>query len=273
MKKEGLYFESSGRINAPAIVMLHGFMGSSGDWKKIACKFSDKYRCIRIDLPGHGHSLNINKESYTIDNTAREVIKILDAIGVEKFNLLGYSMGGRLALYIATHYPERIEKLIIESASPGLKTPEERRERIKSDSLIIQKLKTASMEDFIDEWYSMPLFGNIKSTDKYKKIFKARMKNKPKGLIRSLKFMGTGRQPSLWDEWQKLKIKTLLISGENDSKFCGIAKEMAELNPFAEHIIIPGVFHNTHFDNRKKFIKYALDFIKNSKTGEINEQL
>src|SRR5918994_5654049 len=116
----GLSRKLLGSPGNPDVLCLHGFMDSAADWQDVATAIGDQASCIALDLPGHGSSLDLAPEAYTMEGTARSVIRTLDELEVRRPVIVGYSMGGRLALYLALHYPERCVGLILESASPGL---------------------------------------------------------------------------------------------------------------------------------------------------------
>lgn len=244
-----------------ALVFLHGFMGSKHDWQHIANYFSLNNFCITIDLPGHGKSIDIQDANYDIASTSKAIVDILDYLNIGMVSLIGYSMGGRIALHTALNYPERIQKLVLESSSPGLKTEEEREIRRENDLKLAKKILNSDFEEFLDEWYDLPFFRSLKLHPDYKEMIKKRLQNDLTGITKSLIYMGTGNQPSLWVEWVSTKTKSLLISGALDSKYCAVNQEMSKLNPYSKHIIVQSAGHNVHFEEREIFIEYLKDFL------------
>src|SRR5215210_9302239 len=105
--RDDLNYEVSGDRRSRAVLFLHGFMGSSADWRGVMSVIGDRAFCIAVDLPGHGASLELAADSYTVEGAAQAVIRILDEHEVIRVTVAGYSMGGRLALYLALCYPER----------------------------------------------------------------------------------------------------------------------------------------------------------------------
>src|SRR5829696_3562707 len=136
----GLGRRLAGSPDSPAVLFLHGFMGSSADWKDAVAALGDRAFCIAPDLPGHGTSLGLTSEAYTIEGSARAVINTLDQLEVEHPVVAGYSMGGRLALYVALRHPERCARLLLESASPGPESAGEREARRASDESQAKRL-------------------------------------------------------------------------------------------------------------------------------------
>ena len=89
------------------MLFLHGFMGHAGDWREVSDDLDGRLRRVAVDLPGHGASLAVPPDRYTIGGAARSVLDVLDGAGMDRATLVGYSMGGRLALYLALRHPDR----------------------------------------------------------------------------------------------------------------------------------------------------------------------
>src|SRR5215218_551890 len=155
---DNLNYEVSGDRRSPSVLFLHGFMGSSVDWQDVAAAIGDRAFCITPDLPGHGASLGLTPESYSIDGIARAAIHVLDRLEGERPVVAGYSMGGRLALYLALRFPERCAGLFLESASPGLESAGERAARRAADESKAGRLESGNFELFLEDWYHQPLF-------------------------------------------------------------------------------------------------------------------
>ncbi len=207
-------------------------MGNIDEFDEAIKLLSDEFSYLTIDLPGHGKTQVLDgDEYYTMPNTAHALINLLDELQINKCFLVGYSMGGRLALYLTLHFPEHFSKVVLESASPGLATEAERLERIKCDSQIGRKLvRSTEISDFaafLATWYNQPIFGYIKNHPKYKFMLESRLQNQPVELDKSLRFMGTGCQPSLWEKLKENITPLLLLAGEYDEKFIYTNQKMA----------------------------------------------
>ena len=99
------------------LLFLHGFMGNIAEWDQIVPFFSNNFFCIAVDLPGHGRTAIHNQKDYGIENCAANLIAFLDELNISKCRLVSYSMGGRLAFYLAIHFPLKFDKIVLESAS------------------------------------------------------------------------------------------------------------------------------------------------------------
>ena len=242
---DNLNFEISGDRHPPTVLFLHGFMGSSADWRGVIAALGDHAFCIAPDLPGHGASLGLTPESYTIEGTARAVIHILDRLEVERPVVAGYSMGGRLALYLALRFPERCAGLFLESASPGLVSKEERASRRAADEEKAKRLESGDFDGFLRDWYRNPLFAPLaRDEGLLRQTIEARRRNDPVELARSLRGIGAGSQPSLWGELEGLAVPALALAGGLDEKYAAISSRMASISPRIEPVVIPGVGHN-----------------------------
>ncbi len=260
-KSYQFHYFLTGNKNQPVILLLHGFTCDSQDFNQIISLLSESYCCLALDLPGHGKTRVIGDEScYNISNTAKALIELLDDLQIDKCFLLGYSMGGRLALYMTLHFADRFEKVVLESASPGLKTAKDRSHRLQSDSHIAQKLENSNLKEFLLSWYDRPLFKSLKKSPNFDRLIEARLANNPLELAKSLRNMGTGNQPSLWAQLAQNQIPLLLLVGEYDDKFTTINTEIANLCPAASLKIIAKSGHNIHFESIDEFVAVVRHF-------------
>ncbi len=260
---KSFFYETYGDKNNPAVLLLHGFMGNGNSWNEIIDILQRDHYCITIDLPGHGQSLDVEESHYKMPECAKLIFKIIGKLNIDKFSLVGYSMGGRLGLFIALNYPEYINKAVLESASPGLRTEQERVERQKSDGLLALELERAPLADFVEKWYEQPLFKPLKKDKKrFQELLQNRLVNTPRGLAGSLRFMGLGAQPSLWENLKELKCPTLLIVGDLDAKFHEIAKQMSQQSKKIKVKSIDGAGHNVHFEQPDQYVKALKSFLE-----------
>src|SRR5919112_3132059 len=244
---DNLNYQVSGDRRSPTILFLHGFMGSSADRRGPIAALGYRYFCIAVDLPGHGASLGMPPDTYTIEGATRTVIGILDELERVRTVFAGYSMGGRLALYLALRYPERCAGLLLESASPGLESAGERAARRAADESKAGRLESGDFEAFLVDWYRQPLFASLaRDENLLRRNVEARRRNDPAELARSLRGMGTGSQPSLWGELEGLAVPAFAVAGGLDGKYPGISSRMAGISPRVKPAGIPGVGHSVH---------------------------
>ena len=244
------------------LVLLHGFSGDASTWHEVLERLADYFLLIAIDLLGHGASdAPADTASYRMDSVAADLIGLLDDLKLKQPGLLGYSMGGRLALFLACAYPSRFRALLLESASPGLAEERARAERRRRDNQLADAIEANGVASFVAHWESLPLWAT-QSEAQIRAQRKQRLANHPRGLANSLRGMGVGAQPNLWRQLPNLTVPTGLIAGERDDKFRRINQAMEEAIPRARLMIIPGAGHNTHLEDPDAFCQALRTFLQ-----------
>lgn len=245
------------------VLLLHGFMGSGGDWRGVVEALQPARRCLAVDLPGHGGSAAMPDAAFTMAGAAHELLAVLEERQIARCDVIGYSMGGRLALFLAMHHPERVRRLVLEAASPGLATAEARAARRALDEERARRLEAEDFGAFLADWYRMPLFASLHAQPGLvEKMTAARRRNDPHALARVLRGLGTGRQPSLWERLGGFPVATLALAGALDAKYVGIARQMAAAGPCVRAAVVPGAGHNVHAEQPRRFLRLIRPFLK-----------
>ncbi|MEH7389020.1 2-succinyl-6-hydroxy-2,4-cyclohexadiene-1-carboxylate synthase [Bacillus sp. JJ1474] len=261
-----------GPLEGTPLLLLHGFTGSGASWIRFK-PYWQNYHVIAVDIIGHGKSDSPTDVSkYDIEAVAEDLHTILQRLGIGQTNLLGYSMGGRLALTFALQYPQMVRKLILESSTPGLKSEDEREARRLQDEKLASRIQEQGIEDFVDYWENIPLFQSQKglSDDLRQHIRTERLSNSAVGLSNSLKGMGTGAQTSWWERLHEISFPVLLITGDMDSKFCQIAKEMHKELKNGTWISIDKSGHAIHVEKPELFGTIVNEFLSYEKDPKNN---
>ena len=191
------YTMCHGRRTDPPLLLLHGFTGSGHNWAPLLPQLSKRFWVITVDLLGHGRSAApLNPDRYTMPHAAADLITLLDQWQIAHTAFLGYSMGGRLALYLACHYPARFSQLVLESSSPGLATEKERATRRQSDEALADWIEINGIEAFVARWEALPLWDSQRqlSEESRQRLRQQRLQNNPTGLANSLRGMGTANR-------------------------------------------------------------------------------
>lgn len=263
------HYKFYGDRSRPLIIFLHGFMGSGEDWsagfceQKVISHLPADFCCLTIDLPFHGKThISCSPETLTFEIVAEELVNLFVQLKISRCYLVGYSMGGRLGLYMALHHPGLFRAVALESASPGLKTPQEREARIVADQQRAEKLRTGDFREFLTQWYQQPLFQKLPDHSEFDNLLNRRLKNRPEQLADALAVLGTGRQPSLWKKLPHLSVPCLLIAGEKDGKYVTISKEMCNRNDSICLEIVKDCSHNVHFQKPGEFAGLLRSFFK-----------
>lgn len=259
----GLHYALSVDGRGDPLLLLHGFTGRGGNWAELCALLSQRFTTIMLDLPGHGDTESPSgPERYRMERCAEDIATILDRLGFDTTHLMGYSMGGRLALYLALNMQRRFRSLILESASPGLQSIAEREARKASDEALADEIEREGIEAFVNRWEALPLFESQRQLDRAvrEKLREGRLKNNPVGLANSLRGMGTGVQPALWERLPELKLPTLLLAGELDTKFAAIAGQMHATIPDSHLKVIPDAGHTIHLEKPSVLAQAVLQF-------------
>lgn len=248
----------------PPLVLLHGFTGSGANWRQRAAVYSAQFRTIAVDFLGHGQSDSpADPARYRMERCVEDLLSIIDQVGLARINLLGYSMGGRVALHFAAAHPARVRALIVESASPGLADPVERAARRQSDEALADFIEREGLAAFVERWENLPLFASQARwpVARRAELRTQRLQNNPLGLANALRGLGTGVQSPLWEHLSSLHVPTLLIAGELDSKFTAIARSMAQTLPRSQLSIVPDAGHTVHLEQPAAFDQRVLEFL------------
>ncbi|MDM8529743.1 2-succinyl-6-hydroxy-2,4-cyclohexadiene-1-carboxylate synthase [Anaerolineales bacterium HSG25] len=252
-----------GSSDMPPIIFLHGFMGQGKDWQPIAESLAERYCCLWPDLPGHGKHVDwLPDRSFDFATIAAELVAWLDSQNLPSVTLVGYSMGGRIALHIACHYPERIARLVLENANPGLNDEIARQQRVEWDQARAKELIELGLESFLERWYDMPLFDSLhRRPELLTRLKQSRRHNDARWLAKIISDLSPGRQISLWEQLPCLSLPVLLVGGALDSKYVDILTRIQSKLPRAELKIIANAGHNVHLEQPTLFINHLTRFL------------
>ncbi len=246
----------------PGVLWLHGFLGRGADWAPIVAALGERFHCVTPDLPGHGtHALDAYAQPLHFRSLAQALIADLDRRRLPRVALVGYSMGGRLALYTALHYPDRVAALVLESASPGLADPAQRAARAALDDRRAADIRRRGLPAFLDDWYAMPLFASLhQHPDLLARLKRERAAIPPEWAARVIAELSPGRQPALWHRLPDLHCPTLLICGARDPKYPALMRRMAAALPNARLHCVPDAGHNVHAERPAAFCQAVRTF-------------
>jgi 2-succinyl-6-hydroxy-2,4-cyclohexadiene-1-carboxylate synthase len=203
----------------------------------VLAALGERYRATVPDIRGHGAA------SAAEPVTLEAVIDDIAALVPARFTLVGYSMGGRIALHVALAMPERVDRLVLVGASPGIADPDERAARRGADEQLAHQIEGSTIEEFARRWAATPVLAGQPPW-----INEDRLRNDPIGLARALRGLGTGALPPSWDRLGELAMPVTLVVGERDQKFAAVAGEMASAIPDAEVVVVPAAGHAVHLE-------------------------
>lgn len=246
-------------------LMLHGFTGTKATFSEVTEALVTE-TIISLDLVGHGETAyHVAEKRYSMEEQILDIALFLEELKLPKVLLLGYSMGGRVALGFAANYPDKVNKLILESSSPGLKTNREQEMRREHDAKLAKSIIKDGLTKFVESWENLPLFATQKqlSTEIKSRIRDERLSQNPIGLAISLEQLGTGSQPSYWQELKQIQFPVYLLIGETDLKFKQLAEEMGTLFPHSKLVEFAGAGHAPHIEQPMLFAKYLQEIADN----------
>lgn len=264
IRGQSIYVEIEGEEHLPTVVFLHGFTGSTSTWIDVRRHLARCYRTVAVDLTGHGKtSIPDEPERYGMKEQLTDLNELFNELNMQAFHLVGYSMGGRIALGYTVEYPEKVNALILESSSPGLEDEADRRTRKAADQVLAQKLVDNGLESFVNSWENIPLFNSQKSLpiEQREQIRQERLSQTEKGLSNSLLGIGTGSQPSYWHMLDSIRKPVLLLTGELDEKFVNIAMEMKKRVPSWKHTVVSDAGHAIHVEKPSLFATMIKDYM------------
>jgi 2-succinyl-6-hydroxy-2,4-cyclohexadiene-1-carboxylate synthase len=221
--------------------MLHGFTHTGRSWDGVVAALGESYRPLAPDIRGHGRAANA--QSVTLE----AVIGDLDRLEPGPFVLAGYSMGGRIALHFALARPGRVKRLVLVGASPGIADPAEREARRRADERLAGEIEHEPIERFAERWARTPVLAG-QAPDVVARAHADRLRNTTAGLARSLRGLGTGALPPVWDRLGELSMPVTIVVGERDQKFLAIAGQMAPAIRDVRIEVIPNAGHAAHLD-------------------------
>ena len=209
------------------VALLPGFMQRAEAWKPVAEGLPERYRSVPVDLTARG-----------LDALVGEIERRV-APGAA---LVGYSMGGRLALHLALRRPGRFGAVAVVGASPGIEDPEARRARREADERLADWIEGHSIDDVVARWEGQPIFASqppaLVAAQR-----PGRLSHDPAELAALLRSAGQGALPPLWGELARLDLPVLALAGELDRRYGDAAARMAAALPRGFHRLIPGTGH------------------------------
>jgi 2-succinyl-5-enolpyruvyl-6-hydroxy-3-cyclohexene-1-carboxylate synthase len=242
-------FRSSNQTLESPIVFLHGFTDTPDSWTQV---IEGLPVTQTLTLPGH------NGQTQATD-WERTLCDIREALAGQKVHLVGYSMGGRLALGYACAYPGDVLSLTTIGAHAGLQDTD-RPARIAADEALAC-LAEDDFEAFLIRWSHTPILNLVPSSPavlvaKYLR----RRRNRGAGLADALRKLGPGNMPMLRPE--DLKMPALFIAGAFDTKYVATAHELAKRAPHGKAAVVESAGHAVHEDQPHAFIDLLRNHVR-----------
>jgi 2-succinyl-6-hydroxy-2,4-cyclohexadiene-1-carboxylate synthase len=241
------------------VLALHGFTGSGADWAPIATGLG--VPVLAPDLLGHGDSpAPLDAEAYAMDRVVEQVLAWCGPSSA--WSVLGYSMGGRVALRLALRLGPRLRRLALVGASPGIEDAAARHERAERDAALADAIEARGMAWFVEHWAAHPVIRSQQTIPPAIRdpMTARRRRNRPAGLAGSLRGMGQGSVLPVWDRLPTLAVPTLWVTGREDATYTAYAERAARCQPHADHLCIDGVGHSAHLEAVDRVLPALVSF-------------
>lgn len=222
----------------PRVVLVHGFGQTGRCWGPLAPALAHRHEVVRVDAPGHGGSAGVAAD---LPTTGR---LLAETGGPAVY--LGYSMGGRMVLHVATHAPGALRALVVVGGTPGIADAGERADRHRADRALAARIRAGGVPAFVREWLALPMFAGLPPEGRF---VAERESNTAEGLATSLELAGTGAQAPLWDALGAIDVPVLWVAGADDERYAAIARDaVAAIGPNARAALVPGAGHSAHLE-------------------------
>lgn len=241
-----LHAESGG--SGPRIVLAHGFTQTARSWGRFGELLESSHEVVRVDLPGHGGSAAVRADLVRSAELLLEAASSAPAGRAggtggtegEQCDVVGYSLGARVALHAVLSRPERVRRLVLIGGTAGIEDPAAREARRQRDEELAEQAQ-ADVEGFLERWVAAPMFAGLRDPG-----LEERRRNSADGLASSLRLAGTGTQLPLWDRLGDISCPVLALAGADDVRFALAAARIARLVPRGAFSLVAGAGHAAH---------------------------
>jgi 2-succinyl-6-hydroxy-2,4-cyclohexadiene-1-carboxylate synthase len=234
-----------GEVDAPTVTFVPGFMQRGEAWEPVAGRLAPSYRSACLDFA-----------TWTFEE---RIAELLEAVA-PRSAVVGYSMGGRLALHAALREPERLGALVLVGVTAGIEDPVERDERRRSDESLAEWMERRSIEEVVERWERQPVFAS-QSSQLREAQRAGRLSHDPERLAQLLRSAGQGASPAVWKNLAALRCPVLLTAGEQDRRYATAAARMAERIPDARVRLIANAGHAPHLEAPDAFAGALREFL------------
>lgn len=290
-KRCSFFYQLWGNPELPPVVLLHGFMQSSTSWDGIARSLTNRFCVYALDFMGHGLTEKSKKPArYTYEDMAASVDYFLRKVvcahekhahtrqaltsrprtkspNAKRAHVIGYSMGGRIALRLLQTSSDVLASVVLESCNLGCATETERTEAAQRNQGWVDRIQHDGMEAFVNYWETLPMFATQKELGWDKLLHVSRAANNPTSMVLCLQ--GSGKQAMPLTEVTLEAVRTqrqnglpmLYIYGDKDAKSAAVAATL-EAEGVLVSVIPAG--HNVHLEAPMLYLKEVVHFLANT---------
>lgn len=298
-KRCSFFYQLWGNPELPPVVLLHGFMQSSTSWDSIARSLTNRFCVYALDFIGHGLTEKSKKPArYTYEDMAASVDYFLRKVvcacekrdrekrvhtrqtlanhthakqtQTKRAHVIGYSMGGRIALRLLQTSSDVLASVVLESCNLGCATETERTEAAQRNQGWVDRIQHDGMEAFVDYWETLPMFATQKELGWDKLLHVSRAANNPTSMVLCLQ--GSGKQAMPLTEvtleavraQRQMGLPILYIYGDKDAKSAAVAATLEAVGVLVSAI---PAGHNVHLEAPMLYLKEVVHFLANTEAG------
>ncbi len=247
------YFTSG---DGAPVTLLHGFTQRGRSWQEVISRMPAGWTWIVPDLRGHGETRTRPGAPCSMEACTDDLVRLWDHLGIERSHLVGYSMGGRLALHVAARRPERLLSLLTIGAHAGLE--EQAREgRRLGDEALAQRIEKEGVEAFVKYWSGLPLFAGLERRGPafVAQVRAERLGNRASGLACSLRGMGAGVMEPVWNDLSRITLPSTFVAGQLDHGYVASARKLASTVAGGRVEVVPRAGHTVHQERPDAFAR------------------
>jgi 2-succinyl-6-hydroxy-2,4-cyclohexadiene-1-carboxylate synthase len=227
------------------VTFVPGFMQRGEAWQPVAAGLPERYRSTCLDFG-----------TWTFDERVEEIMQATEPGDA----LVGYSMGGRLALHAALREPDRFGALVLVGVSAGIEDHGEREDRRRSDESLAEWMERRSIEEVVDRWERQPVFET--QPDPLRAWQRpGRLTHEPRLLAQLLRTAGQGALEPVWHRLKDLHCPVLLTAGEQDRRYASAARRMAGELREAKVRLLPDAGHAPQLEAPREFTTLLVEFL------------
>ena len=232
-------------MDAPTVTFVPGFMQRGEAWQPVAARLATRYRSSCLDFA-----------TWTFEERIEELL----AAAVEGDAVVGYSMGGRLALHAALREPERFRALVLVGVTAGIEDAAQRADRRRSDESLAEWMERRSIEEVVARWEQQPVFAT-QPAELRESQRPGRLSHDPRLLAELLRSAGQGASEPVWHKLRELRCPVLLTAGEQDRRYATAAHRMVERMPHARVRLVADAGHAPQLEAPVEFAELLGEFL------------
>lgn len=247
-------YRLDGDVRRPVLILANSIATDHRMWDGQVAALSEHFRLLRYDMRGHGRS-DAPSGPYSLDRLGRDVVELMDALGIDRAHFCGLSLGGFVGQWLGLRAPHRIDRLILSNTAAHLGPAPQWDALIRQ--VLDQRDMTAMADMFIGNWF--PPHMRDAQAELVEGFRKTILATSPEGLAGSFAVV---RDADLRRSNALIEAPTLVIGGHDDTvTLASHSEAIADTIPGARLVLMPGV-HMLNVERQDAFVDTVLDFLE-----------